>query len=873
MNPLHDTSRTCSASNLITRIGLRALYAGVATAVLGLSVNSASSAEPFQMFDSDLTSGQSAPDTTPRPFRMLTSDVQTAGRTTIYQGNQSAGDAEITNNTGEAVVFNDESTASSANIINNTGGATQFNNQSTAASAFITNNADASLTFNDNSEAADSRITNNGKGNLVFNDHATAGSAVITNNGTTHFSGNSTADNALITNNATGSIQFHDDSDAGRRQIDNNGQISFADRSSANSSLINNNKTGNIVFSDDSTGANGNIKNGGRLRFADNSSADHLDIVNNETGSVSFNGHATAANATIANSGSMAFADDSTAKDARIVNNADAGIRFQDRADAGSSMIVNAGDLTFSGKSSAGQSTILTSVGGTTRFQDQADGGSAIVQIDQNATLDASGLSEHRLSLGALTSAGDVNLGKTVLTVQGSAVLNETSKIDLVLGYGKLIADDVELQGGTLELHRAADLLYALGQTYKIIDAQTLSGSNFAEEVTHDFAFVTPLLSADGTAITLERNQVRFEDVAQSRNQTAVANAIDALATDRLIYRAIISSSTTDATKQFDQLSGEIHATAESAIHDKSVVLRTALLERARRSTDADRVPGDPPRADVWQSWLTTTGTITNRDGDGNAAASRLSGYAVNGGIDRAITDTLSLGLAGNFEQNTLKISDRGSSADINTFGAGVYGAWQSEGFGIRSGASYQHHAIDVERNIVLPSLNGSLQNDYKAWTAQVFAEAGYRFDVAGLQIESFGGLSYVKSSFDGFQETGLTDAALKGASASLDSTIGTLGIRLDRRFRLDDEWRLDAQFEAAWNRAFSDQAVIRQVSFSSGMPFSTVGLSSDQNNVALNARMSLSRSDRFSVNIIYSGLLSDHGKSHTFGAGTVMRF
>ncbi|MBX8827737.1 hypothetical protein, partial [Ochrobactrum sp. SFR4] len=126
------------------------------------------------------------------------------------------------------------------------------------------------------------------------------------------------------------------------------------------------------------------------------------------------------------------FSGKSNAKDARLINNADANIRFQDHANAGSSFIINAGDFIFSSNSSAGQATIMTSEGGNTQFLGDADGGTASVHIDQNASLDVSRLNAHRLSLGSLTSAGDVNLGHTVLSVTDKIVLNESSKLNLI---------------------------------------------------------------------------------------------------------------------------------------------------------------------------------------------------------------------------------------------------------------------------------------------------------------------------------------------------------------------------------------------------------------------------------------------------------
>lgn len=844
-----------------------ALYASATCLLLAIGLNPAQSAEPFQILNSDLTPKQQPVNTTVQPFQMLASDTAT-GNNIVYQGTESAGNAEITNHAGDALSFNDQSTAAAAVIINNTGGNTRFNDQSTAASAFITNNANADLSFNQTSTAADARITNNGGGNLSFNDNSNAGSAVITNNGNTSFNGSASADNALITNNAAGVIHFNDRSDAGRRNIYNNGQIRFAGQSSAKNALIDNNQTGHIQFSDNSSAESGNINNSGRLIFTDESDAAQAAIVNNQTGTIHFDNNATAANATITNNGSTSFSGNSTAQDARLINNADATMHFKDQASAGSGMIVNAGDLTFSDQSSAAQSNILTSEGGTTRFQDNANGGASQIQIDRNANLDVSRMNEGRLAIGALNSAGDVYLGRTVLTAQDKIVLNDSSKLNLVLGYGRIIAQDVELQGGTLAIERAADLLYALGETYRIIEAPNLSGSSFSPDISHDFAFLTPQLAADGTGVILERNNLQFASAAQTTNQTAVANALESLAPDSLPYRAIISSSQNDARYNFDQFSGEVHATTASAVHDNSSLLRLALIERARQMSG-----NVLERSSAWQSWLTINGTLTKHDSNNNSASARINGSSVSGGIDYALMNGFSLGLAGSYEQNKLKIPERASTADISTFGAGLYGAWVYESLRLRSGIAYQHHGINTNRNLALPALSGTLESNYNGWTGQVFAEAGYRFDMAGFGLEPFGRVSYIHSRLSGFQEYGFSDAALSGTSTTLGNTIGTLGIIMSKRFMLDNNFTVDARFEAAWNRSFGDRHAISQLAFSSGLPFEITGSSISQNALMLNTRLSFWRTEHLGLDIIYSGLLSNNSSSHHFGSTASIRF
>ncbi len=881
MKSLHQTNQTPLI--LARHAGL--LYTGVALLLLAVPVQSANAAEPFQLLASDLEpehSAIAAQDNVPAPaFKMLASDLKTA-RVTIYQGSETAGDSQITNHAGDGVLFKDQSSADAASIINNSGGMTDFADQTTAANALITNNADAVLHFQQLSTAADARITNNNGGHMVFHDQSAAGSAVITNNGTLAFHDQTSADNALITINASGLIVFNDQSGAGKRNIYNNGQIGFNQQSSAENSLIDNNQTGAIVFSNQSTAGNAMINNSGALVMRDASSGADMVAVNNASGTIAWQDSADAGDATITNSGHVSFDGTSSAGHANLINNAQAMLQFDGSSSAGNAMITNAGTLQFSGASTAAQATILAGAGSQVQFSQQAQGGSASLHLDQDAQLDVSQMAQHQLSLGGLTSAGRIDLGKTSLTVADKAVLNQSSKLSLVLGYGQLVAKEVELQGGSLELQRAVDLLYRLGETYQIIAGQSFSGTNFNEVIAHDFAFATPNITADGSAIILERNDVAFNTAAQSANQSAVANALEQLEPERAVYRAIISADKAQASASFDQLSGEIHASVTGFLHQNSDLLRNALLQRSQQAT-AQRLPGQP----AWQSWLNATGGVMQNSTSSGIAASSASGYGVSGGMDYAVTDQLIAGFAGHYQHNDFKLSSRASSADITSWGGGLYAGWQQhsesatpdqlvtvpQGFGLRGGASYQHHNIASKRTLDLPALNGTIQSDYTGWTAQAFAEAGYQFNLGNLAVEPFTGVSYVYSKFDNFAETGLADAALNGDASSLDSRIARLGIRMNQRFVLGSGMMVDAKFEAAWNRAFGGTAVNRQLAFSSGLPFDINGTALSKDYLSLDAKLSFLRSERLDVSVIYSGLLGAQLKNHHFGTSASLRF
>ncbi|WZB73313.1 autotransporter outer membrane beta-barrel domain-containing protein [Achromobacter xylosoxidans] len=127
---------------------------------------------------------------------------------------------------------------------------------------------------------------------------------------------------------------------------------------------------------------------------------------------------------------------------------------------------------------------------------------------------------------------------------------------------------------------------YALRSTYTILTAdQGLSGA--FEGVASRYAFLDPTLSydANNAYLNLARNDVSFVDAARTRNQAAVARAIERIGVNAAnpVYDAVVQLPTAVAARgAFDQLSGEILASARTALIEDSRHVREAVTDRLR---------------------------------------------------------------------------------------------------------------------------------------------------------------------------------------------------------------------------------------------------------------------------------------------------
>ena len=124
----------------------------------------------------------------------------------------------------------------------------------------------------------------------------------------------------------------------------------------------------------------------------------------------------------------------------------------------------------------------------------------------------------------------------------------------------------------------------------------TLSGR--FDAVSSDFAFLTPSLAYDYGAgrvsLSLARNDTRMAWTGATRNQRAAAAAIDSIGmgSGNRLYDAVVRLPDDPALLHagFDQLSGELHASAKTLLLQDSRYLRDAMSDRLREAADA-RVP------------------------------------------------------------------------------------------------------------------------------------------------------------------------------------------------------------------------------------------------------------------------------------------
>ncbi|HWK94081.1 MAG TPA: autotransporter domain-containing protein [Pseudolabrys sp.] len=446
------------------------------------------------------------------------------------------------------------------------------------------------------------------------------------------------------------------------------------------------------------------------------------------------------------------------------------------------------------------------------------------------------------------------------IAVTGTATINAGSTVSVIAGAGN----------------------YAPLTQYTII---TTTGGRIGtfDSVTSNLAFLTPSLSYDplNVYLTLTRNGTAFGGIGITPNQIAAAGGVESLG-GGAVYTAVLNLSADQARAAFDRLSGEIHASAVSALIEDSRFLRSAANDRVRAAFDSVGAPAMaamayaggaavPATSDRLVSWGVAFGSWGRTRSDGNAATLSRSTGGFLLGADGPVFERWRIGIMGGYSRTHFEAKDRVSSGNSDNYHAGLYGGTEWGDVAFRTGAAYTWHRISTSRSVSFSGFTDSLSGGYDASTAQAFGELGYGLRFGKAAYEPFVNLAYVNFRSDGFTENGGA-AALTSASATTDTTFTTFGLRAATDFMLGNKLAT-ARGMLGWRHAFGATTPMNTFSFagSSSFAISGVPIARDAAVIEAGFDVSLSRAAQFGVT--YGGQFSNSFFDQTLKADLTVRF
>ncbi|GAA5542268.1 autotransporter domain-containing protein [Brucella sp. NBRC 113783] len=480
-------------------------------------------------------------------------------------------------------------------------------------------------------------------------------------------------------------------------------------------------------------------------------------------------------------------------------------------------------------------------------------------------------------SLGTLSVNGNIRFygGSTYLVD-----VNNEGQSDLIDVSGTATID-----GGAVRVI-AGTGNYAAATQYTILTADGGVTGTFTEGITSNLAFLDPSLSYDDNNVylTMTRNGTTFENVGVTRNQIATGGGVESLSEGNAVYDAVLNLSAEQARYAFEQLSGEIHASAKTALIEDSRFLRNAVNDRLRAAFDGVGASGaavtyengvpQPVAAnsDRFAVWGQGFGSWGHTEGDGNAARLNRKTGGFFFGADAPVFDTWRFGAVAGYSSTSFDAKDRHSSGSSDNYHVGLYGgtAWGDLAF--RSGAAYTWHDISTSRSVAFPGFSESLKGDYNAGTAQVFGELAYGFSMGAARFEPFANLAFVNLHTDSFRETGGA-AALTSGSASTDTTFTTLGLRGSTTFDLNGA-SVTAKGMVGWRHAFDDVTPTSTMRFAGGGDaFTVAGVPIARDAAVVEAGLDFALTPSAVIGVTYGGQFGSGIVDQSFKANFSAKF
>ena len=457
-------------------------------------------------------------------------------------------------------------------------------------------------------------------------------------------------------------------------------------------------------------------------------------------------------------------------------------------------------------------------------------------------------------SIGTLNVAGNITFNAgSIFEVE----VNAAGQSDRIVATGT-----ATINGGTVKVLASAGA-YAPSTTYTILTANGGRTGAF-DGVTSNLAFLTPSLTDDANNVylTMTRNAVSFQNVGITPNQIASGQGTESLGLGNAVYDAVLNLSADQARNAFDQLSGEIHASAVSAMVEDSRFVRNAVWDRMRATEQGTG----------YGVWGQAFGSWGHTDGDGNAAKMDRSIGGLFAGVDGQPFDNTRFGLVAGYSRSSFDVKDRSSSGTADNYHLGLYGGTEWGAVAFRSGLAYTWHDMDTRRNIAFPGFADSLTAGYNAGTLQAFTEVGYGIDLGTAKLEPFANLAYVNFDANGFTEKGGA-AALTGAGGSADTTFTTLGLRASTSFNMG-ETLVTAKGMLGWRHAFGDTTPSVTMNYASGSSaFSIGGVPIARDLAVVEAGLDFQFAPTATLGVTYGGQFGSGVVDQSFKANLNVKF
>jgi subtilase-type serine protease len=529
---------------------------------------------------------------------------------------------------------------------------------------------------------------------------------------------------------------------------------------------------------------------------------------------------------------------------------------------AGEGILILTGNNTYTGDT--------TITGGVLRV----DGSIATsdLTVSSQATLQGIG------TVGNTEVSGTLAAGNSVgtLTVQGNLSLldgaryqfeiDENQNSDLVVVSGTASIDN----GAVFDLV-AADGVY-LNQIYPLFDAGMLSGTFQNLHTQYTFIDLNFQTVGNDLGMIVERNNVPMAAYAQTNNQRAVAQAIDAQSSGDEPYNdVLLNSNSNQLPGWYQDWSGEIYSANQAALLYNGRVLSQMINWRLEDSwlergytTRLQQVGQSNADTTVWAQAYGDWDNFS-ANADAQQATANSNGFVM--GLDHAVSQRLRIG--GGFSASTTDTTVAASRANTSGYHLMLYGTYDADIIRLNGGAVQSWYSANVSRTLPLDDL-GNASSTVASQSTQLFGEISAPLKLAHAEnqqtsLSPFAQVSQTWLNTANFGESG-AEAALSGQATGASVGFGTLGARVNHQWQTDKTlWQ--ASLSAGWQHAWGDLSPTTTLAFATGANYTVSAAAIATNAAVIEVGIGANFGPSSRLNVVYSTTLAGQSSSQMLQA------
>lgn len=411
------------------------------------------------------------------------------------------------------------------------------------------------------------------------------------------------------------------------------------------------------------------------------------------------------------------------------------------------------------------------------------------------------------------------------------AEINEAGKSDLLEVTGSGVANIANTSLVVSEENGQGR--FRLNHDYTILTAVGGVDGEFASAnwtgTAYPLIAMDTLYSNNAVAVRMGVNRQALNTMGFTPNQRSAGfGAASVAGANATADEAFFSS---DPARAFDQLSGEVHATARSLVFSDMLSTNAALQSQMRANLGARMQPGDltvaddgtpsttKPKSSAYPVWVRLNAAGIDLDGDGNTASAHYTTTRLLVGGDVGIAGGWRLGAAGGISSGDFTIKNRSSDGTLGNYTFALYGgnSWKL-GMGklnLLLGGGYTRNDVETNRNVTLGA-SQKLSASYHGSTWQLFGDLGYAIPWGEANnVEPYVNISWFDQRMNGFNESG-GDAALGSSASTASLSSYTLGLRSALTFP-NKAKALTIRTDLGWRHAGGDRSPTRSMSFIEG--------------------------------------------------------